>query len=120
MKEIVKELDRILNVLKEKEVTASFFITGDFVKRFPDLTIRLANDGHVICNHSYSHHKIQSMTKQELSDDLTKLENGTKISLEELKFQDEGFYYIENKKYFSIINIKENKVEYLLNKVEKC
>lgn len=52
--------------------------------------------------------------------DLTKLENGTKISLEELKFQDEGFYYIENKKYFSIINIKENKVEYLLNKVEKC
>ncbi|EJE7815391.1 tRNA pseudouridine(55) synthase TruB, partial [Campylobacter coli] len=30
------------------------------------------------------------------------------------------FYYIENKKYFSIINIKENKVEYLLNKVEKC
>lgn len=69
------ELDRILNVLKEKEVTASFFITGDFVKRFPDLTIRLANDGHVICNHSYSHHKIQTMTKQELSDDLTKLEN---------------------------------------------
>lgn len=52
--------------------------------------------------------------------DLSKLENGSKIALEELKIQDEGFYYIENEKYFSIINIKENKVKYLLNKVEKC
>ncbi|EIP3089623.1 tRNA pseudouridine(55) synthase TruB, partial [Campylobacter jejuni] len=29
-------------------------------------------------------------------------------------------YYIETEKYFSIINIKENTVKYLLNKVEKC
>ncbi|EOI4005665.1 hypothetical protein ACMTQM_001666, partial [Campylobacter jejuni] len=26
----------------------------------------------------------------------------------------------ETEKYFSIINIKENTVKYLLNKVEKC
>ncbi|RQD68309.1 tRNA pseudouridine(55) synthase TruB [Campylobacter hepaticus] len=52
--------------------------------------------------------------------DLNKLENGTKIFIEDLQFHDEGDYYIQTKKYFSIINIKENTVKYLLNKVEKC
>lgn len=52
--------------------------------------------------------------------DLSKLENGAKISIEELEFQDEGNYYIQTQKYFSVISIKENAVKYLLNKVEKC
>ncbi|MBZ7964619.1 tRNA pseudouridine(55) synthase TruB [Campylobacter sp. 2457A] len=52
--------------------------------------------------------------------DLSKLENGSKLSLDDLKYQDSGNYYIESEKYFSIININENKVKYLLNKVEKC
>ncbi|MBM0637156.1 tRNA pseudouridine(55) synthase TruB [Campylobacter sp. VicNov18] len=49
-----------------------------------------------------------------------KLQNGLLLSLEDLTYCDEGSYYIETKKYFSIINIKENTVKYLLNKVEKC
>ena len=49
-----------------------------------------------------------------------KLDNGSKISIEELEFQNEGTYYIETEKYFSVIDIKENTVKYLLNKVEKC
>ncbi len=69
------QLDRILDVLSEKKVTASFFVTGDFVKRFKKETLRLANEGHVVCNHSYSHRKIQTLTKEELSKDLEKLEN---------------------------------------------
>lgn len=78
-------------------------------------------EGEFFYNHEKSLNVLEYLNlKPNFIKDLTKLENGTKISLEELKFQDEGFYYIENKKYFSIINIKENKVEYLLNKVEKC
>lgn len=68
------ELTKILDTLKEKDVKASFFVTGDFVKRFPELTIRMTNEGHVVCNHSYSHRKIQTMTKEQLKADLSKLE----------------------------------------------
>ncbi|KGI55522.1 tRNA pseudouridine(55) synthase TruB [Campylobacter sp. MIT 97-5078] len=52
--------------------------------------------------------------------DLNKLENGTKINLDELEIQDEGEYFIEDKDFFSVIRIKDKKVTYLLNKVEKC
>lgn len=67
-------LNSILDTLNEKNVKASFFITGDFVKRFPELTLRLANEGHLVCNHSYSHKKISTLTKDALEKDLTKLE----------------------------------------------
>ena len=68
------ELPKILDILSEKKVLASFFITGDFVKRFPELVIRMAHEGHTICNHTYNHANITKISKDELSVELTKLE----------------------------------------------
>ena len=68
-------LDKILDTLKEKNVKASFFVTGDFIKRFPNLVLRIFHEGHSVCNHSYSHKKITSMSKDELDKDLKKLED---------------------------------------------
>lgn len=67
------ELSKILTTLKEKQVVGSFFLTGDFVKRFPKLTHQINNDGHVVCNHSYSHKKIQTLSYDELKNDIEKL-----------------------------------------------
>lgn len=67
-------LNDIINVLDEKNVKASFFITGDFVKRFPDLVIKLQQHGHLMCSHSYSHRSINKMTNEEIKNDLIKLE----------------------------------------------
>ena len=63
------ELSKILTTLKEKQVVGSFFLTGDFVKRFPELTHQINNDGHVVCNHSYSHRKIQTLSYDELKNE---------------------------------------------------
>lgn len=68
-------LDKILDTLNKKNIKASFFITGDFVKRFPGLVIRLVQEGHVVCNHSYSHKNITTLSKEALSNDIKKLEN---------------------------------------------
>ena len=68
------ELPKILDILSEKKVLASFFITGDFVKRFPELVIRMAHEGHTICNHTYNHANITKISKDELLVELTKLE----------------------------------------------
>ena len=77
-------LPLILDVLSSKDVKASFFVTGDFVKRFPELTLRMVYDGHIVCNHSYTH---KSITKHDL--------NSLKLDLEKLE---EEFYKLTNTK----------------------
>jgi len=45
----------ILAVFSEKEIKATFFITGRFAGKFPELVQNIAAKGHEIGNHGYSH-----------------------------------------------------------------
>jgi peptidoglycan/xylan/chitin deacetylase (PgdA/CDA1 family) len=45
----------ILDTLSELGVAASFGITGSFAEDHPDVVRRMANEGHVVMNHSYDH-----------------------------------------------------------------
>ncbi|MGD9998179.1 MAG: polysaccharide deacetylase family protein [Ilumatobacteraceae bacterium] len=45
----------ILDTLGAEGVRASFGITGAFAEAHPDEVRRIATDGHVVMNHSYSH-----------------------------------------------------------------
>lgn len=45
----------ILDVLKEKQVSAVFFVTLQYVKAEPDLIRRMIDEGHVVGAHSVSH-----------------------------------------------------------------
>ncbi|MDO5557645.1 MAG: polysaccharide deacetylase family protein [Clostridia bacterium] len=45
----------ILDVLKEKNVKATFFVLGNRVKSYPEIINRMYNEGHYIGNHGYSH-----------------------------------------------------------------
>lgn len=51
--EIVTPL--ILDILKEYNVKATFFVVGNMVETNPDILIRTYEEGHKIANHSYSH-----------------------------------------------------------------
>jgi peptidoglycan/xylan/chitin deacetylase (PgdA/CDA1 family) len=46
---------RVLDLLAEHGVHATFFIIGEQVKEFPKLTRRIADAGHQICNHTETH-----------------------------------------------------------------
>lgn len=45
----------ILDILAEHEITATFCVTGTAVQKHPDIAQRILDDGHQLCNHSYSH-----------------------------------------------------------------
>ncbi len=45
----------ILDILKEKDVKAVFFVTKQFVTENPDLVQRIIDEGHQLGNHSSSH-----------------------------------------------------------------
>lgn len=50
-----KVTNQILDVLKEYNVKATFFVLGKRVDQNPDILRRIFSEGHYIANHSYSH-----------------------------------------------------------------
>ncbi|HEY0742507.1 MAG TPA: polysaccharide deacetylase family protein [Chryseosolibacter sp.] len=50
--------EQILGILERYNVRASFFCIGNRVKEFPQLTVRIHSEGHLIGNHSYWHGKL--------------------------------------------------------------
>jgi peptidoglycan/xylan/chitin deacetylase (PgdA/CDA1 family) len=45
----------MLDILAERNIKITFFLTGDWIERNPDLTRRIIADGHEVGNHSTSH-----------------------------------------------------------------
>lgn len=54
------KVERVLDVLKSKGVRGSFFILGNLIERNGELVRRMADEGHIVANHTYSH---RDMTK---------------------------------------------------------
>lgn len=50
-----KATGKILDVLKEEDVKATFFVVGKHVKENPELVKREYDEGHYIANHGYNH-----------------------------------------------------------------
>ncbi len=46
---------RILDILKEKNVKATFFVLGSMVESRPEMVKRIYEEGHFIASHGYSH-----------------------------------------------------------------
>lgn len=47
--------ERLLDILKEQGVKATFFMLGNRISRYPDLVKRMEAEGHTLGNHSYDH-----------------------------------------------------------------
>lgn len=63
----------ILDVLKENNVKAAFFITGDYIKRESELVKRMADEGHIVANHSVTHPEFPTLNEQEIYDEIVNL-----------------------------------------------
>ena len=51
----LKSTPKILDILSEENVKATFFVIGKHVKEYPELVKRAYDEGHYIANHSYTH-----------------------------------------------------------------
>ncbi|HYF92256.1 MAG TPA: polysaccharide deacetylase family protein [Symbiobacteriaceae bacterium] len=56
----------ILDMLKKHGVTSTFFLTGKWVEKYPDLAKRIAAEGHEIANHTYSHPDLTKLPPDEV------------------------------------------------------
>jgi peptidoglycan/xylan/chitin deacetylase (PgdA/CDA1 family) len=55
-----------LAVLKEKGIPATFDLIGTNVEKFPALAAKIAQAGHQICNHSFSHQSPKTLSDAQL------------------------------------------------------
>lgn len=58
--------ETILNILRKHQVRGTFFLTGKWVLRNPELVKRMHNEGHEIYNHTFNHPKLPFLTDQEI------------------------------------------------------
>lgn len=54
---------KVLDILKKNNIKSTFFVVGQNVKNYPDLTKRIVTDGHIIANHTW-HHWYHQMNPQ--------------------------------------------------------
>lgn len=66
--------ETILDTLKESNVKAAFFLTGNYFNTYPDLAKRMFEEGHLVCSHTMTHPDTTLLTKDEFVSQLTDLE----------------------------------------------
>jgi len=58
-------MGQILDVLKETEVSAAFFVVGTYIRDNPELVTRMVNEGHIVGNHTMNHPDMSAISSEE-------------------------------------------------------
>ncbi|MBQ7294796.1 MAG: polysaccharide deacetylase family protein [Clostridia bacterium] len=66
---------KVLDVLKEKGVTATFFCTLDHIKKETDLIARMIKEGHIVGNHSTTHPSFATIDRTKMAKEIEQTEN---------------------------------------------
>lgn len=66
---------QILDVLKEKKVSAAFFCTLDHIKKEENLIARMIKEGHIVGNHSATHPSFATITRAKMAKEIEDTEN---------------------------------------------
>ncbi|MBQ3193164.1 MAG: polysaccharide deacetylase family protein [Oscillospiraceae bacterium] len=53
---------KILDTLKQHQVSAAFFLVGNYIDRNADLVRRMEAEGHTVANHTMHHHDMSKLT----------------------------------------------------------
>ncbi|MBM7773861.1 peptidoglycan/xylan/chitin deacetylase (PgdA/CDA1 family) [Actinokineospora baliensis] len=57
---------RVLDLLRETKTRAVFCLVGSEVVKYPDLVKRIVADGHPVCNHTYGHENLATLTPEQV------------------------------------------------------
>ncbi len=65
----------VLDVLKEKNVSAAFFCTLDHIEAEPKLITRMIKEGHIVGNHSTNHPNFSKISRTKMMEEIQTVEN---------------------------------------------
>ena len=67
---------KLLDILRARNIRATFYVVGQNVKRYPDLLRRIVAEGHEIGNHTVSHANLTKVSDQRLRMEMGEVHNG--------------------------------------------
>jgi peptidoglycan/xylan/chitin deacetylase (PgdA/CDA1 family) len=81
---------KVLDILKKYKIKATFCIVGGNVASYPKTTLRIVDEGHQLCNHSWSHPDLTTLSaakvKKQLTDTEAAIKEATKKSPTVVRF----------------------------------
>lgn len=103
-------VEKIMDVLKEENVPAAFFVLKRIIINHPDLVKRMEAEGHLVCNHTKSHHDTTDMSRKEFEAELNGLaamyEDCTGKKIARYYRPPEGHYNMETLRYAQELGYK--------------
>ncbi|MFI3206427.1 MAG: delta-lactam-biosynthetic de-N-acetylase [Clostridia bacterium] len=88
--------ENILDVLKKHDVSATFFLVGNYLETQADLVQRMVDEGHTVGNHTWSHPDMASISTEE-------------SFVEELEKVEEKFYEITGQEMLKLYRPPQGK-----------
>jgi polysaccharide deacetylase family protein (PEP-CTERM system associated) len=80
---VERNTEKILELLAERDIKATFFVLGWVAARCPALVQRIAAAGHEVASHGYRHQRVNTLSRGEFRDDI----RSSKTLLEDLSGQ---------------------------------
>lgn len=65
---------KIMDAMKNEGIKGSFFILSNVIKRNPELVLRMAEEGHLVCNHTSNHKNLVGKSEELLKEEILTLE----------------------------------------------
>ncbi len=66
---------QMLDILRERNVKATFFVLGSWAKSHPDIVRRMVADGHELASHSNSHPDFRLLNNEQIAHELAETEH---------------------------------------------
>lgn len=72
---------KLLDLLAARHIKATFFVLGQNVAEFPEITARAAKEGHEIASHSWSHPELTRMSDEAVRSQLKRTDDAIKDAI---------------------------------------
>ncbi|SEI64337.1 polysaccharide deacetylase family protein, PEP-CTERM locus subfamily [Nitrosomonas eutropha] len=69
---VERNIDRILMLLDEHKIRATFFTLGWIAERYPAMVKRIVENDHELASHGYAHHRVTELSRKQFYDDITR------------------------------------------------
>ena len=79
-KNVFRQVDRVLHILDQHQTKATFFVLGTLAESHPRLVKQIAEQGHEIASHGYSHLPVHKLSPEQFKSETQK----SKILLEDI------------------------------------